>query len=361
MAEREARDGTAGEAAGSREAGKKASAAARPKPKKGSMAWKRQRSRRLHRGVRWASQAIFFVFAPTLFSAGFSGVKSIFAAIGAGEAVEFGSFVELLVALLGFTILFGRFFCGYACAFGTLGDLVYTFSTPLRRKLGVPDKPLPEKAQRALQMLKYAVLVAVCVLCFLGVWDLVSPYSPWTTFGTLVELSTEGISALAAAVFLALLVGMAFVERFFCQFLCPFGAVFSLMPVMPFSAYRREASRCSPRCGMCKKSCPVDVFPDSDEVCAGECISCGRCADSCPASNIAVVKLGWHISDEQGAGRRARAGGFLASLKEGVLRIRGNEVVVTVVKAALLLLLCGLLGVLDVPVDVGAAASAAAS
>ena len=321
--------------------------AAKRKPKKGGMAAKRIRTRRIHRGVRWFSQAVFFLLAPTLFSAGFNGVKAIFEAIGAGNAVEFSAFVMLMVALLAFTCVFGRFFCGYACAFGTLGDVVYTLFTPLRRLLKVPDKVLPAKVQRALQYVKYVLLAGVCVLCFAGWWGYVSPYSPWTTFGVLLELNVGGLGAAAIAVLAVLAVGMALVERFFCQFLCPFGALFSLMPVLPFSAYRRDASKCSPRCGMCRKACPVNIFPDADEFYAGECISCGRCCDGCPTTNIAMVKLGRHASDGKGAACRAQAGGFLANLKVGVLRVKGDEVACTLVKMLALLVVCWLLGVLN--------------
>ena len=321
--------------------------AAKRRPKKGGMAAKRIRTRRIHRGVRWFSQAVFFLLAPTLFSAGFNGVKAVFEAIGAGNAVELSAFVMLMVALLEFTCVFGRFFCGYACAFGTLGDVVYTLFTPLRRLLKIPDKLLPAKVQRALQYVKYVLLAGVCVLCFAGWWGYVSPYSPWTTFGVLLELNVGGLGAAAIAVLAVLAVGMALVERFFCQFLCPFGALFSLMPVLPFSAYRRDASKCSPRCGMCRKACPVNIFPDADEFCAGECISCGRCCDGCPTTNIAMVKLGRHASDGKGAARRAQADGFIANLKVGVLRVKGDEVACTLVKMLALLAVCWLLGVLN--------------
>ena len=40
--------------------------------------------------------------------------------IRAGKPIEQNAFLVMMIALCGFTILFGRFFCGYACAFGTL-------------------------------------------------------------------------------------------------------------------------------------------------------------------------------------------------------------------------------------------------
>ena len=37
-----------------------------------------------------------------------------------------------------------------------------------------------------------------------------------------------------------ILVGMAFQERFFCRVLCPMGAVFSMLPVLPLFTLRRD-------------------------------------------------------------------------------------------------------------------------
>lgn len=265
-----------------------APAEAKPKKKTGKAA-QRAHTMRVHRGVRWAIQIFFFLFATSTFSSAFAGIKYIFVQIGNGEPIEFSHFVMVLVALLLFTIVFGRYFCGYACAFGTLGDLVYLVFTPIRKLLHVKDKPLPDKAVRVLQKVKYAILIAICAFCVLELWDYVSPYSPWTAFAGIAAFSVDGIDAMAFVILLAIVIGMGFVERFFCQFLCPMGATFALMPVLPFSSYSRDSSRCARKCGICSKGCPVSVYPDQNDATAGECISCGKCADGCPLENISLV------------------------------------------------------------------------
>ena len=83
---------------------------------------KRQREVRL---MRAGIQLAFFIAAPSLFSTAFAGIKSIFLAIGSGQAVEWNSFLTVTAVLLIFTCFFGRHFCGYACAFGSFGDAVY--------------------------------------------------------------------------------------------------------------------------------------------------------------------------------------------------------------------------------------------
>ena len=56
-----------------------------------------------------------------------------------------------------------------------------------------------------------------------------------------------------------ILVGMAFQERFFCRVLCPMGAVFSMLPVLPLFTLRRDRSECIRGCRACTMKCPSDI------------------------------------------------------------------------------------------------------
>ena len=101
----------------------------------------------------------------------------------------------------------------------------------------------------------------------------------------IIELSPALAVALAALLGF-LMVGMVFHERFFCQFLCPMGAVFTLLPNMPFLRLRRRPETCPPRCGACRKTCPVNLLMEENSLKSGECIRCGRCSGICPKGNI---------------------------------------------------------------------------
>lgn len=91
---------------------------------------KKQRKVRL---IRAAIQLIFYSSA-SLFSTAFAGIKSIFLAIGGQQSVTWNSFLDITALLLIITILFGRHFCGYACAFGSLGDALYELTAFIRAK-----------------------------------------------------------------------------------------------------------------------------------------------------------------------------------------------------------------------------------
>ncbi|SFQ22328.1 hypothetical protein SAMN02910358_01192 [Lachnospiraceae bacterium XBB1006] len=75
---------------------------------------------------------------------------------------------------------------------------------------------------------------------------------------------------------------------FFCRFLCPMGAIFSLLPELPFTALHRNEKNCLKNCSACRKNCPVRIKLGEDSLQSGECIRCGRCLLTCPKENIKI-------------------------------------------------------------------------
>ena len=252
-------------------------------------AQQRQQNLRRRALLRAAVQAVFFFAMPGAFVAGFAGVKGIFQRIGAGEVLRADSFALSLLGLCGFTILFGRFFCGYVCAFGSLGDFVYGLSGLVQKKLLHRKKQftLPEKAVRAGQWFKYLLLAFLVFLCTAGRDDALAGTSPWVVFSRLTALRAPAASyAVGVGLFVLILVGMALQPRFFCQCLCPMGAVFALLPVLPFAQLHRDAEQCIPGCNACANRCPVHLKLDDESLRSGECIACEACVGTCPKSNI---------------------------------------------------------------------------
>ena len=185
-------------------------------------------------------------------------------------------------------IVFGRFFCGFACAFGTWGDFVYFISSTVLKKR--KKKPLKcfAKAGKILRYLKYVVLLVVLLLCIKGYSSAVAVHSPFSAFSRFHQLKMAD-SLIGIGLFLLVTAGMALEPRFFCRFLCPMGAVFSLMPVLPFSVIKRNRENCIPNCKACNLVCPASLEIPSDKegdnAASGECFSCGKCIGKCPKQN----------------------------------------------------------------------------
>lgn len=68
-------------------------------------------------------------------------------------------------------IVFGRFFCGFACAFGTLGDFVHEFYVWICKKVKRKSVGISDSINKRLSVIKYFILTIIILLCFAGVYS----------------------------------------------------------------------------------------------------------------------------------------------------------------------------------------------
>ena len=215
---------------------------------------KRQRKVRL---IRAAIQLVFFIFYPALFSTAFAGIKSVFQALAAHQPITWNSFLDVTGVLLVITILFGRHFCGYACAFGSLGDAMYELTLFIRQKIFHKKgrHGYPEKVVRVLQKVKYILLAFLLLSILTGWYANLQGMSPWDVFSMLTAGKLPNASyKIGIALFILILIGMCTQERFFCQFLCPMGAVFAMMPILPTALFHRNREKCPAKCDFVKNA-----------------------------------------------------------------------------------------------------------
>lgn len=238
--------------------------------------------------LRMLIQIGFLFFAPSIYSAAFTGIKNTVSLISMGKPLEATPFVYQTLAVMALTVFAGRYFCGWACSFGLLGDLVYKLSSNVQRIFRVRLPKLPPKLLALLRYLKYIILLGILALCFDQQSSVITENSPWTAYSMLLSRNMGALKSFpkACALLALLLPGMALQERFFCQCLCPLGAVFSLLPVNPLFQLKRKKENCPSACGACQKVCPVNCLIEEDNPVQGECIQCRRCKTICPRNNI---------------------------------------------------------------------------
>lgn len=192
--------------------------------------------------------------------------------------------------LLLFGLLLGRVICGFLCPFGLLQELLHKIPTKKLKK-----SPLTRK----LSWLKYGILIvfALAIPAWFALRRLPLPgfckyICPAGTLegavmlllhpaNTALREMTGGLFWWKFTLMVLILGACVFVFRAFCRFLCPLGALYSLLSRLALLGVRVDQERCVD-CGACVRSCPMDIRSVGDR----ECVHCGNCIDICPTKAI---------------------------------------------------------------------------
>ncbi|MGH4139021.1 FMN-binding protein [Clostridium sp.] len=246
---------------------------------------------------RLITQLILFVLSPGLFILAFSGLKSIYEMIIKGDfnlIAAFPSLIEFITAIV-ITIVLGRFFCGWICAFGTYNDLLHLLSKNVFKINFKVDK----KVDAALKYVKYIVLLLLVIVVWTMGSKVLDTSSPWDAFAQITNFP-QVLSDYTIGVILLILIsiGAFFVERFFCRYLCPLGAVFNIFSRIGILKIKKPTDKCG-SCRLCTNNCSMGLsLYEVESVRGGDCINCFKCIETCPRNNTKVNVLGENINPE---------------------------------------------------------------
>ena len=203
----------------------------------------------------------------------------------------------LSLIVVGFTVFFGRLFCGWFCPFGTLHQLAswLFFSKKRGRDL------LARNAYRKLYTLKYYLLFALLLCAVLGL-NLAGFFDPIAlTYRSLTLAITpillhQYIPAefsngwVFGVLFIGLLLLNLIYPRFWCRVLCPLGALLGTMVVAPLFKIQRDENKCT-NCNLCALRCQGGDDPNGVHR-VRECHVCLNCTTSCNDDAISYRFLG---------------------------------------------------------------------
>lgn len=238
--------------------------------------------------IKVVIQILSFALIPGLFEGEFAAVGNIVSCIYKGniswESVEYS--VWMLVATVPATVLVGRFFCGFFCSFGAVQDLLWLGSHRLRALF--PGKRNLKKADRIFRFAKYAVLFYFIIFIWSGV-TAVKTAGPWQVFGQYVSFGhwpgLKPLLSVGGVLLLLIFIGSLFVQRFFCRYFCPMGAIYSLISQTSFLKIDKPREECG-KCHLCTSKCTMGMdLTKKDRIAGGECISCQKCVSWCPKGN----------------------------------------------------------------------------
>ena len=274
---------------------------------------------RLFRGLAQAASLALFVWLLWWGAAspdGLEGVVPLFlrldplaaaATVLAGRAWLAVFWPALL--LPGLTFFFGRLFCGWLCPLGATLDA----ASSLMNSLAARRPAAPALRFRPVKYLLLTVFLAAALagvnlaywaaplplatrfyglllhpLVLLGGHETLNLGRPvldslaWPALSYLVIVPRRFASMYFLAGFFGILFWLERVgPRFWCRNLCPAGALLGLISHLFPPWWRRRVSACV-NCGKCAKACEA-IRPNGQAVWAGECLTCQKCVDLCPA------------------------------------------------------------------------------
>lgn len=179
-----------------------------------------------------------------------------------------------------FTVIFGRFFCGWICP----ATFVYELNDSLGawlRKAG-----LPISQHRMDRRLKYLVLGIGAVLSAVTGAVLFAAIYPPAIIGREIyyAVAVGGFGGGTVFFLLTLLFDLMVSRRGFCRYLCPGGALYSLLGRYRVFRIQRDVTNCND-CAKCNVVCQFDLNPLRDGF-GQECNNCTACIAVCPTDAL---------------------------------------------------------------------------
>jgi polyferredoxin len=214
----------------------------------------------------------------------FGGVVSVYQFITTGtfvRKIHSSSFI-LMWIVFALTLFLGPVFCGWVCPFGSIQEWFGKLGKKIfkRRFNGL----IPYKVDRYLRYLRYLMLGWVVYMTAMSgtlIFSDIDPYFALFNFWT-SEVAIGGLIILAVVLVLSLLV-----ERPFCKYACPYGAVLGFFNLFRIFKIRRKPATCID-CKACDKSCPMNIpVSSSGAVRHHQCITCLKCTSeqACPVQS----------------------------------------------------------------------------
>ena len=188
----------------------------------------------------------------------------------------------LLIGFLAISLIARKAFCGWLCPIGTISEYLWKLGREtFKRTWTLPkwlDIPLRSLKYILLSMFGYAVLSMStdAIAAFLqGPYGQIADVKMLNFFR---YLSTGGAITIGF-----LVLASVFVQNFWCRYLCPYGAMMSLVALLSPLRIRRTPEKCID-CAKCAKACP-SVLPVDKlvQIRSAECLGCMECVAVCPA------------------------------------------------------------------------------
>jgi len=215
----------------------------------------------------------------------FGGVVSLYNLVTAGTFVKktHESSLVLMYIVFASALFLGPLFCGWICPMGTFQEWIGKIGKKIFKKKY--NRFIPYGIDKYLRFLRYGVLAWVIYMTAVSgklIFQDYDPYYALFQFWT-GEVALTGFITLGVVIILSF-----FVERPFCKYTCPYGAVLGIFNLFRFIPLRRNSYTCID-CKLCDKACPMNIpVSKAGKIRDHQCISCYECTSDdgvCPVPN----------------------------------------------------------------------------
>ena len=220
----------------------------------------------------------------TTWSASIFGLKlsdplSVVGQISASLDIYSPFLITALIPII-ITLIFGRIFCGWICPATLLYELNTNMAAWLHRA------GLPTGNRHFDRRLKYLVLIIGGILSMVTGSVLFAAIYPPAIIGREIyyAIALGGFGAGAVFFVLTLLFDLMVARRGFCRYVCPGGALYSLLGRYRLFRIQRKVDTCND-CAKCTAVCEFELDPMRDGF-GQECNNCTACIAVCPTDAL---------------------------------------------------------------------------
>ena len=174
--------------------------------------------------------------------------------------------IVMAAAMILFTLVGNKVFCGWICPLGCLQEITFKLSRPIKKI------KLPFFISNSVRFSLFALFLIYLSLFGTNIYNLFNPFElfHWHLNTYLIIVTTVVI--LASLIY----------YRPFCHFLCPAGLITWFFEQVSIFKVIKNESRCT-HCNKCIKESPCSAIDPiiKDHSIIPDCYACGKCIESC--------------------------------------------------------------------------------
>ncbi|MFC1534281.1 4Fe-4S binding protein [Thermodesulfobacteriota bacterium] len=221
----------------------------------------------------------------------FGGVVTIYEYFVSGKFVHkiHESAWVLMWITFALTLVMGPVFCGWVCPFGSFQEWIGKIGKKIFKKRH--NLFIPYGLDKWLRYLRYVVLIWVLYMTAISGQLIFADYDPYYA---LFHFWSEDVALIGVVILFLVIAATLFIERPFCKYACPYGAILGIFNLFRIFAIKRNVETCVD-CGVCDRNCPMNIrVATSGTVRDHQCITCMQCASdqACPVDDTVELMTG---------------------------------------------------------------------